>query len=89
MKRIRYIKDNNGNYLTREVIKTKEGISLRAAYQGGDLKQPTKGFIRAVGSDAINIELQGASHHKIKIKIKRALEELGAIFGEESRKARK
>lgn len=86
IRRIRYKKDSTGNFISVDVIKTMDRNELRAGFLGGDPKAATTGFIKSVGSDAINIKLTASSHHKIKIKIKEALTYLGVNFASEKRK---
>ncbi len=89
IQRLKYIKDVNGNFLTQGIVKTIDRMELRAGFIGGDPKSPTTGFIKSVGNDTINIQLQATSHWKIKIKLKRALIKLGCQFNTEKRKPRK
>ena len=89
IKRIKYIKGLDGNFISQEIIKTVDRIELRAGYVGGDPKTPTVGFIKSVGSDTINIQIPASSHWKIKIKLKKALQKLGCIFSTEKRQHRK
>lgn len=87
--RLKYIKDINGNFLTQGIVRTVDRIELRAGFVGGDPKSPTTGFIKSVGGDAVNIQIQGSSHWKIKMKLKKALIKLGVQFNIETRKPRK
>ena len=88
-KRIKYTKDANGNFLTQDILKTVDRIELRAGFIGGDPKTPTTGFIKSVGTDAVNIQVEASSHWKVKIKLKRALIKLGCQFDSEKRKPKK
>lgn len=88
-KRILYIKDNNGNYASANYITSKDGIRYRVGFLGGDKKAPTAAYIKSADSDALNITLKASSHWKIKIKIKKALIEIGCVFDKETRKPRK
>lgn len=89
IKRIRYVEDANGNWVTQDYLRTEEGREFRAGFVGGDPKTPTQGFIKSVDNDTTHLTLQATSHWKIKIKIKRALEKLGCKFEKEGRKPRK
>jgi len=87
-KRIRYVKDSNGNFISQNYVKNDSGHEFRAGFVGGDAKNPTKGFVKSVGDDTTHITLEATSHHKIKIKIKRTLSKLGCTFEKEVRKPR-
>lgn len=83
-KRIRYIKNEQGNCITQNHIKNVAGSEYRAGYIAGGLA----GFIKSVGDDTTHIQLTATSPHKIKIKIKRALVKLGCQFETEKRQPR-
>jgi hypothetical protein len=85
LKRIKYIKDTKGNFITKDIIKTKDKTELRAGFIGGDAKIPTVGFIKSVGDDIVNIQVNATSAHKIKIIIKEVLIKLGCVFSNERR----
>jgi hypothetical protein len=84
-KRIRYIKDINGNFISQNYIKNEAGVEYRVGFVAGS---PTKGFVKSVGNDTTHITLEATSPHKIKIKIKKTLAKLGCHFDKEVRKPR-
>lgn len=83
-KRLRYIKDVNGNCITSNYVKNDGGAEFRAGF----IADGKAGFIKSVGDDTTDIKLTATSAHKIKIKIKRALVRLGCVFEKETRKPR-
>ena len=84
-KRIRYIKNTDGNSITVNYIKNTDGHEFRAGF----IASGKAGFIKSVGDDTTHIPFTATSPHKIKIKIKRALIKLGCQFETEVRKPRK
>jgi len=87
LKRIRYQKSGD-NYLCIGNVKNIDGHEFIAGFSGGDPKATTTGFIKSLGDDTTKILLEATSHHKIKIKIKKALIKLGCQFDREKRKPR-
>ena len=85
IKRIKYIKDSNGNYTSQNYVKNQDNVFLRVGFVPG---VPTKGFVKSVDNDTIHITLTATTPHKIKIKIKKTLAKLGCIFEKEKRKPR-
>lgn len=83
-KRIRYVKDSEGNAITANYIKNDGGAEFRAGF----IADGKAGFVKSVGNDSTNISLTATSPHKIKIKIKRTLSKLGCQFEKEQRKPR-
>jgi intein-encoded DNA endonuclease-like protein len=83
-KRIRYVKDSNGNTITQNYIKNVNGSQYRAGFIAGG----KAGFVKSVDDDTTHIQLTSTSPHKMKIKIKKTLEKLGCQFDKEIRQPR-
>lgn len=88
-KRILYVKDEHGNFNSKNYITNDGYVRFRVGYLGGDMKAPTAGFVKSVDDETTHIKIEATSHWKIKIKIKKALKELGCKFDVETRKPKK
>lgn len=83
-KRIRYVKDTNGNGITQNYVKNVNGTEYRAGF----ISNGKAGFVKSVGDDTTHIQLVSTSPHKMKIKIKKVLQKLGCQFDSEMRAKR-
>ena len=88
LQRLRYRKVGD-NYVSIGNVKNVNGHEFVVGFSGGDPKTPCTGFIKSAHDDTVKIPLEATSHHKIKIKIKKALSKLGCAFNVEARKKRK
>lgn len=84
LKRIRYVKDANGNYVTQSYVKNESGEEFRCGF----LASGKHGFVKSVDDENKNVPLEASSPHKMKMKIKRTLNKLGCLFAKEERKKR-
>ena len=82
--RIRYIKDDNGNYVTYNRIKDESG----GEYRCGFLSDGKHGFVKSTHDTSVNVPLKASSPHKMKMKIKKTLVKLGCLFKKEERQKR-
>lgn len=87
IKRLRY-QQVGENYVSIGTVKNINGHEFVVGYSGLDPKQPCTGFIKSAHDDTVKIPLEASSHHKIKIKLKKALIKLGCQFEQEGRKKR-
>lgn len=81
--RIRYVKDNKGNFKSLRNIKDDHGIEFTCGFSADG----KSGYVKSV-KGIINIQLSAPSLHEVKKKIKKALKELGCNFEKEVRQKR-
>lgn len=84
MKRIRYIKDSSGNYITQGNVRSETGQEFRCGFTADG----KNGFVKPLDEDIRPVTLQASSPHKMKIKIKKTLAKFGCTFSKEERKKR-
>ena len=84
MKRIRYIKNSDGGLSAMRVITSQSGAEYDAII---DPSGKTGHVLDYISRDVV-VSVSGSSAHKTKIAIKAALESLGVVFSEETRKKR-
>ena len=87
-KRLRYYSDGT-DFKLRFTAVSEDGERYIVWYSGkGSQKTETKGWIQLESGELPALEFTATSHHKIKIKLKRALEKLGCKFEKETRKVK-
>lgn len=79
--RIRYVKDAEGNFLSMQVYKDSQGYEIKTRI-GSDGKS---GSVVLASDLTPIVELTATSPHKIKIKLKKAMKQLGVKFDKEKR----
>lgn len=85
VKRIAYIKNTDGTFKSKGVVRNKFGHGYNVAI----ISTGRAALITSADSSITQIQLVATSFHKIKMKIKKALIGLGCEFEPEVRKPRK
>lgn len=85
--RIRYQKVGE-NYVSIGTIKNIDNHEFIAGFSPVGENGMCAGFVKSAHDDTTKLPLEATSHHKIKIKIKKALIRLGCQFSMEKRKPR-
>lgn len=81
--RIRYSKMNDGAFVSMRVIKSNKGKEYRSYISPDGLTGSIK---EATNTEPLVATIKGTSSHKVKIALKNALEVLGCVFQEETRR---
>lgn len=84
MKRIRYIKHSDGGLSAMRVITSQTGVEYDVIIEPNG---KTGHILDYISRDVV-MSVSGSSAHKTKIALKAALESLGVVFSEETRKKR-
>ena len=84
-KRIRYVKNENGGWKSMRAIRSADGTDYIAIINPDGVT----GTIKTAKLSGFSVEIKGPSPHKVKIKIKTALQLLKCDFTGEKRKPRK
>lgn len=84
-KRIRYVKDENGGLKSMRAIRSEDGTDYIAIIDASGVT----GRIKTAKLSGFSVEVAGPSPHKVKIKIKTALQLLRCAFELEKRVPRK
>lgn len=80
--RIRYVNTSDGSKLSMQVFKDKDGYDIKTKiYADGK-----SGAIVFASDLTPIVELTATSPHKIKIKLKKAMKQLGVKFDKERRR---